>query len=280
MPAALRHLPIFALFATACAGPGASASTPPSALLFTGGELVVLPVADVEWGPLNPARGDASPRAATLWGDRNAAGATGFLVRFVDGFESPPHIHNVSYRGVVIHGRVHNDHPDAEALWMGTGSYWTQPLGAVHITAASGEETVAYIEIDEGPYLVRPVEDAHASEEEAINVPAEALAWRERDGVELASLWGDPSGEEARGLLLRLPAASTTELESLTSSFRVVVIEGSVEHHREAAADGTSLAPGSSIDAAGSAAQLTCRAEVDCTLYVRAEGNFNLRSLD
>ncbi|MEO1633029.1 MAG: DUF4437 domain-containing protein, partial [Bacteroidota bacterium] len=48
----------------------------------------VVPVAEVEWTPLNPARGDASPRAGTLWGDRNGAGPTGFLVAFNDGFSS------------------------------------------------------------------------------------------------------------------------------------------------------------------------------------------------
>ena len=103
------------LFGLACAPPSGAPVSSPAA---TEGPSVVLPVAEVEWQQLNPARGDASPAAATLWGDRNGPDATGFLVRFVDGFESPPHIHNVSYRGVVIRGLVHNDDPDAEAMWM------------------------------------------------------------------------------------------------------------------------------------------------------------------
>jgi hypothetical protein len=140
---------------TACAGSQAAVSSAAP---------IVVPAADVEWGALNPARGDASPRAATLWGDRTGSGATGFLVRFVDGFESPPHIHNVTYRGVVIRGLVHNDDASAEPMWMPAGSYWTQPRGGPHITAARGE-TVAYIEIDEGPYLVRPVDQAFEDEE-------------------------------------------------------------------------------------------------------------------
>ncbi|MEO1171972.1 MAG: DUF4437 domain-containing protein, partial [Myxococcota bacterium] len=34
---------------------------------------------DLRWGPLNPARGDQSPQAANLRGDRNSATASGFL---------------------------------------------------------------------------------------------------------------------------------------------------------------------------------------------------------
>ena len=36
---------------------------------------------------------------------------------------------------------------------MPAGSFWTQPAGEVHITSARGQETIAYVEIDEGPYL-------------------------------------------------------------------------------------------------------------------------------
>ncbi|MEM6756041.1 MAG: DUF4437 domain-containing protein, partial [Planctomycetota bacterium] len=82
------------------------------------GTVEVIPASEVNWTALNPARGDESPKAATLWGDRGADEATGFLVEFVDGFSSPPHIHNVTYRGVVISGLVHNDDPDAATMWM------------------------------------------------------------------------------------------------------------------------------------------------------------------
>ncbi len=73
----------------------------------------VVPVSSVTWGKLNPARGDASPRAATLWGDHDGTEATGFVVKIVDGLRAPPHIHNVSYRGVVINGLIHNGDPAA-----------------------------------------------------------------------------------------------------------------------------------------------------------------------
>ena len=58
----------------------------------------VLLSSEIVWEKLNPARGDQSPQAGTIWGDRRGSVATGFLAKFVDGFSSPPHIHNVTYR--------------------------------------------------------------------------------------------------------------------------------------------------------------------------------------
>lgn len=114
----------------------------------------VIATDNIDWGLLNPLRGDASPRAADLWGDRTKDIATGMLVKFKKGFSSPPHIHNISYRGVVIEGLLHNDDPTAEKLWLTTGSFWTQPAGETHITAADGQDNLIYLEIDSGPYLV------------------------------------------------------------------------------------------------------------------------------
>ena len=49
----------------------------------------VVLTSEVKWEQLNPARGDKSPSAGTLWGDRNGSGPTGFLLKPTDGFESP-----------------------------------------------------------------------------------------------------------------------------------------------------------------------------------------------
>ena len=132
---------------------------------------------DIEWTPLNPARGDQSPQAGTLWGDRSKEVPTGFLVKFVKDFSSPPHIHNVTYRGVVIKGLVHNDDPSAEKMWMPAGSFWTQPAGEPHITAAKADENVAFIEIDHGPYLVKPADKAFDNGERPINVDRSNIVW-------------------------------------------------------------------------------------------------------
>ncbi len=190
----------------------------------------------LSWEALNPARGDRSPRAATIWGDRNGSGPTGFLVQVVDGFSSPPHIHNVTYRGVVIEGLIHNDDPEAAPMWMPAGSFWTQPQGESHITAARGETNIAYIEIESGPYLVRPLEEAFDSGERPVNVDpsnivwldAAASPWIAEPGPEIAFVWGAPGG--LSGTLLKLPAGFRGGLRADGAHLRAVVIQGRLEH--------------------------------------------------
>lgn len=137
----------------------------------------VLLSSEIVWEKLNPARGDQSPQAGTIWGDRKGTVATGFLAKFVDGFSSPPHIHNVTYRAVVIKGLVHNDDPNAENMWMKPGSFWTQPVGESHITSARGEENIALVEIDKGPYLVKPISDAFDNGERPVNIDISNIVW-------------------------------------------------------------------------------------------------------
>lgn len=270
----LELTPLLLLAATASC---ASTTSGEAAERTKAGAAIVL-ASEVEWQALNPARGDASPRAATLWGDRNGSRPTGFLVRFKDGFSSPPHIHNVTYRGVVISGLVHNDDPDAEETWMPTGSFWTQPRGAAHITAAQGE-TIAYIEIDEGPYLVHPVAEAFATEERAVNVPASQIEWT-RAGTatqaKLAPLWGDPEGEAPRGLLVRLPSGTTSALRTQRPPLLGVVIQGRT---KLPAVDGAlaELDPGSHFrTATAGPLELQCSTGSDCLLYVRQSGDLDL----
>ncbi|WP_081485539.1 DUF4437 domain-containing protein [Bernardetia litoralis] len=132
---------------------------------------------EIVFEKLNPARGDQSPQAGTIWGDRNGTEATGFLAKFADGFSSPPHIHNITYRAVVIKGLIHNDDPNAEKMWMPMGSFWTQPTGEAHITAAKGKENIALVEIDNGPYLVKPTDEAVDNGERPINIDASNIIW-------------------------------------------------------------------------------------------------------
>ena len=238
--------------------------------------VTVLPAAEVEWQALNPARGDASPRAATLWGDRKANEASGFLVRFVDGFSSPPHIHNVSYRGVVIRGLVHNDDASAPVMWMPAGSYWTQPKGAPHITSSKGS-SIAYIEIDEGPYLVHPVDGAFESEERPINVDATNLVWVDalsgRD-IRTAYLWGSPDDGLPSGRLLRIRSGSSVKVAGAGRLVRAVLVRGVLAHPFK---NDETLEPGSLVSTNGSH-RLFCVGSGDCVLYLRAEAKFLLRS--
>lgn len=242
-------------------------------------ELVL--ASDVEWEPLNPARGDKSPQAATLWGDRKGAVPTGFLARFVDGFSSPPHIHNVTYRAVVISGRIHNDDPDAADMWMPVGSFWTQPKGEVHVTAAKGTTNIALAEIDRGPYLVLPTEEAFDSGERPVNVDASNIVWVDPPGMpasvngpKVAYLWGKLQDGQSNGTFVRLPAGFTGKIHSYGSIFRAVVIKGQPQYLGN---DVKTLEPGSYFGSKGETAhRLSSKQGAESTLYIRTDGRYEV----
>ena len=245
----------------------------------TEGVVRVVAASDIDWGHLNPLRGDKSPRAGTLWGDRGAPVPCGFLVKFVDGFSSPPHIHPVTYRGVVISGVVHNDDPEAKERWLPPGSFWTQPAGEVHITAAKGDKNVAYIEIEKGPYLVHPAKDAFQPPEEPIWMEPDTMAWDGAvGGAEIASLPGNPDDDRLRRSLLKLPAGFSGTLNSDGADLHVVVIQGSVEH-RVPGTDGTNkLDAGSYLGSEGMTRhQVSCGSDSGALLYARTQGERSLR---
>ena len=252
----------------------------------------VVLMSEVEWSPLNPARGDQSPRAGTLWGDRTNSGASGFLVEFVDGFSSPPHIHNVTYRGVVISGTIHNDDPNAEKMWMPASSFWTQPAGEAHITAAEGSTNLAYIEIDEGPYLVNPTEEAFDNGEKPINVYESNIIWLDASNItqidrpqmsadanktKVAFLWGNPQDGELNGTLVKLPPEFTVEIRNQGSTLRAVVIQGRSQYLVPGETEEKTLEPGSYFGSeAESVHQVSCQAEEECIIYVRTEGKYEV----
>ena len=250
----------------------------------------VVIASEIQWEQLNPKRGDASPKAANLWGDRTGTSATGFLVRFIDGFSSPPHIHNVTYRAVVIDGHVHNDDPDAKEMWMPAGSFWTQPAGEVHITSARGQETIAYVEIDKGPYLVLPTDQAFDRGERPINVHASNIVWldaanttwitqsqdtKPANGPCIAHLWGKPLDNQLNGTFIKLPANFAGYISAGGSSFRAVVIQGSTNLKLTVDKNSRSLTTGSYF---GSKGQVThhVQTKAGCTIYVRSTGRFTI----
>lgn len=251
----------------------------------------VVLASDVKWQELNPKRGDKSPQAATLWGDRNGKEASGFLVKFIDGFSSPPHIHNVTYRGVVIEGRVHNDDPQAKPMWMPTGSFWTQPAGEAHITSARGS-TVAYIEIESGPYLVMPAEEAFDNGERPVNIDQSNIVWQDESSTnwiepspssgnqaEIAFLWGSPHKVGLHGTLVKLPAQFSGTIRGTGSTFKAVVIAGESNLYQSSGKGKVTLTPGSYLNAKGKAVlRISCDANEDCTIYIRSNGKFTVAS--
>lgn len=252
-------------------------------------ELVL--ASEVEWTYLNPKRKDKAPMAGTLWGDRNKTEATGFLLKPSDGFQSPPHIHNVSYRGVVIKGLIHNDDPNAENMWMPAGSFWTQPKGEVHITAAQGENTLAYIEIEEGPYLVHPAEDAFHTHERPVNVDTTNIVWLDASDIswikqesdnasatkaEIAPLWQE-SDNEFNGSLVKLPAGFSGTIASNADSFKAIVIKGTPQYKTEKDAEPKQLETGSYFGAKGDSKHTISALEGgEVLLYIRTDGKYEI----
>lgn len=274
------------------AGGFASAQTPTTDHTRSTNEVVQ--ASEIEWGYLNPLRGDKSPAAGKLWGDRTDTLASGFLVKFNKGFSSPPHIHNVTYRGVVIKGLLHNDDPKAENMWLPAGSFWVQPAGEAHITSADGEENLAYIEIQEGPYLVQPTTEAFDNGERPVNVDEGNLVWLNAaditwvsqpetesgaNGAEVAFLWGSHSEGELSGTLLKIPAGFTGKIHNLSPNFRAVMIQGTIEHQVEGEEEVSVLEAGAYFGAEeNSVHQIASKEDSESIIYLRTNGKFEVVS--
>ena len=155
------------------------------------------------------------------------------------------------------------------------GSFWTQPKGEVHITAAEGQTSLAYIEIEKGPYLVLPEKDHFDSGERPVNVDksnivwlnASDITWIDQPGAKIAFLWGDTDG--LNGTFIKLPAGFEGTINSHGSTFRAVLIKGALEYNDK------ELTPGSGIEAAGPAA-LDVEADTESVLYVRADSKYTI----
>lgn len=249
---------------------------------------------EVKWDHLNPKRGDLAPKAGTLWGDRNGTEPTGFLLRPPEDFQSPPHIHNVSYRGIVIQGIIHNDDPEAANMWMPAGSFWTQPKGEVHITSATGSDSLAYIEIEKGPYLVLPKEEAFDSGERPVNVDKSNIVWLDAsditwvdqrvvsdivNGPKVAYLWGETKEGALNGTLIMLPAGFEGIINARGSDFRAVVIKGFPQYSLTKT-DVKILEPGSyfSSEGAPAAHHVSSKTDVETIIYVRTNGKYLVSS--
>ncbi len=260
-------------------------------LMGEGNDVTVIPVDEVTYQPLNPARGDASPQAGVLWGDITQDVPSGMLLKFGDGFSSPPHIHNITYRAIVISGAIHNDDPQAAKMWMEPGSYWTQPAGEPHITAAKpGETATAFLEILSGPYLVQGVGQEFNNGELPINLASRNLVWLsaeesvwintenpEGPGPEVAVLWQSGEPTASNGSLLKLPPNSSVTLSVSEGSLKTVIIAGAVDH-KSIGRDATRLDAGGYIASDDNTDhEITCIADDNCVLYLRTKDGFTVR---
>lgn len=239
---------------------------------------------EIVWEKLNPARGDQSPQAGTVWGDRKGTGATGFLAKFVDGFSSPPHIHNVTYRAVVIKGLVHNDDAKAENMWMPSGSFWTQPVGEAHITSAKGTENIALVEIDHGPYLVKPITEAFDSGERPINIDVSNVVWLNsaktnwidsNSKAEISFLW---EKNNSKGLFVKLPKGFKGIIKTDGTVVRSVIIKGELNYTLPQNKEIKALDAGSYFSSTGKAIHTILNTtEKEVVIYIRTNGNIKIK---
>ena len=224
-----------------------------------------------------------------LWGDIRQDVPSGALITFADGFASPPHIHNITYRAVVIEGTVHNDDPNAENLWMGPGSFWTQPAGEVHITAVGPGGGTAFLEILSGPYLVQPSRQAFDNGERPVNIEDRNLIWLDASdviwvaqgpgarGPEMAFLWGRPVDGELNGTFVKLPPGYSGVLKTGGVHVKAVLVKGTMTHAAGALSTARSLTAGSYFGSEGDVAHsLSCGDAGACVVYVRAAGKYQV----
>ena len=212
-------------------------------------------------------------------GQKNTA--TGMLVKFNRGFSSPPHIHNITYRGVVIEGLLHNDDPGAERMWLPAGSFWTQPAGESHITAADGATNLIYLEIESGPYLVLPKEDAFdnwASDRSTstsviwVWLTHEDVKGLEDEMVEIAHLWGRL--DFTNGSFIKLRAGFEGHVHN-TDGLKAVVVSGTATHQWSGSEDATELSPSSFFSSQGKGRH-KLSAHSDLVLYINANGRYSI----
>ena len=168
-------------------------------------------------------------------------------------------------------------------MWLPTGSFWTQPAGEAHVTAANGQHNVAYIEINSGPYLVQPTEQAYDNSERPVNVHPSNIVWldscsKDENGpsdIQIAYLWGDTAKGSLRGTMLKIPAGFEGVIRSNADQFRAVVIEGELDYNNQQ--DLKTLGAGSYFGSAGDFVhEISARPGQALTLYIRSDDTFDI----
>ncbi len=116
---------------------------------------------------------------------------------------------------------------------------------------------------------------------EPIHIPASELEWADLDpegapGVQIATLWGDPSSGRF-GAFFRLPAGFAAPLHTHTHPMKVVFVSGTYIQAPEGEPE-VRLGPGSyMMQPGGDYRHVTsCGTGSDCVFFVESEGAFDL----
>ena len=167
---------------------------------------------------------------------------------------------------------------------MGPGSFWTQPKGEPHITSAMGEENIAYVEIDSGPYLVRPIRQAFDKGERPVNIDASNIYYLNNkistwiapnSGAEISFLW--EGANNLKGLFLKLPKGFNGSIKANGTILHSVVITGDIDYSN-AGGESINLDPGSYFHSEQETIHYLNSRETTTVLYVRTNGELHIES--
>ena len=173
-------------------------------------------------------------------------------------------------------------------MWMSAGSYWTQPEGEAHITAADATDNMVYIEIEKGPYLVHSTDDAFDNGERPINVDKSNLVWLDASDISwiedsvnnnftVAFLWGNKHNEAFYGTLIKIPSGFKGEILSEGKSFRAIIIQGRINYQMPDNTKNYVLDVGSTFSSTDNSKHII-NTDEEVIIYVRTNGDFNVTS--
>lgn len=162
---------------------------------------------------------------------------------------------------------------------MSPGSFWTQPAGESHITAAKGE-SIAYVGIDSGPYLVKPIENNFDNGKQPINISSDNIMWLnnrqasmlENNRSEIAFLW---KKDNLKGQLIKIKSGFSGEILNSGNIFHAVIIKGELEYGSD---DPKTLDPGSYFTSTEESKHSVSSANnSDCIVYIRTNGDLKVK---
>ncbi len=94
----------------------------------------------VDYQPLNPARGDASPQAGTLWGDLDDGGLSASFVKLPAGHTSDLSVESDRLRAVIVDGALIHSVAGLETQSeLGAGGFFESDAGVPHALACHPE---------------------------------------------------------------------------------------------------------------------------------------------
>jgi uncharacterized protein YaiE (UPF0345 family) len=151
---------------------------------------------------------------------------------------------------------------------------------------------MAYIEIEEGPYLVRPIDKAFDSGERPVNVDVSNLVWLDASTTtwieqttnktsssspKITFLWESPLNKNLKGVMVKLPTGFEGKIEHNGDDFRAVVIQGQVKYTLPNNKGVKTLDPGSYFSTAGkSYHSIASQGNKESLIYIRTNGKLRI----